>query len=52
MTDIASLWILEAFWTPLEHATFASTTYAATVDYAKRSDGRWALIKWDERKVK
>ncbi len=37
ITDVASLWIMEAFWTPLEHA-FSVETYVATVDYSKRPD--------------
>ena len=51
MTDVASLWIMEIFWTPLEHA-FTVDTYAATVDYAKRPDQHWAVVKADEREVK
>ena len=51
ITDVATLWIMEAFWTPLEHA-FTVDTYAATVDYSKRSDQHWVVVKADERRVK
>ena len=51
LTDLASLWIMEAFWTPLEHA-FTVDTYAATVDYARRSDDKWVVVGWAESKVR